>query len=110
MQRHSPRRHDGKRVIGSCGSTSAIPSNTSSNVAANAKPLAKYGAHFLVAPARTRTSKAARAPQRGDRVPDYQAALRVLEVARIPGGDEAAHRVSTADVVIIEGYDGPQPA
>jgi hypothetical protein len=35
---------------------------------------------------------------------------RLLEVARIPAGTKLWQPVSTADLIIIEGYDGPQPA
>ena len=79
-------------------------------VAANAAPFARFGARFLV---RGGAFEAPEGTSRGRNAviefpsyaaalecwhsPDYQAAIRI----RAPA--------STADVVIVEGYDGPQP-
>jgi uncharacterized protein (DUF1330 family) len=81
-----------------------------SYIAANAGPFRKFGARFLA-----RGGKSERVEGSGrDRnaiiefpsyeqavqcwhSPEYQVALRIREA------------VSTADVVIVEGYDGPQP-
>ncbi len=79
-------------------------------VAANAVPFAKYGARFLV---RGGTSETVEGAFRSRvvviefadhatalacyRSPEYQAALKLRTGA------------STADVILIEGYDGPQP-
>lgn len=81
-----------------------------SYIAANAGPLGRFGARFLVRGGTFEdvegTSRARNAviefPSYEAAVgcwhsPDYQAALRIREA------------VSTADLVIVEGYDGPQP-
>ena len=80
-------------------------------IAANAGPFKKYGANFVVRGGRYEnpegTSRERNAviefPSYEIAVecwhsPEYQAALRLREP------------VSTADLVIVEGYDGPQPA
>jgi len=80
-------------------------------VAANAAPFARFGARFLVRGGAFETTEGT---SRGRHAviefpsyaaavdcwhaPDYQAAIRIREP------------ISTADVVIVEGYDGPQPA
>lgn len=81
-----------------------------SYIAANAGPFKKYGAKFLVRGGKYQspegTSRERNAviefPSYDMAVecwqsPEYQAALRLREP------------VSTADLVIVEGYDGPQP-
>lgn len=81
-----------------------------SYIVANAGPFKKYGAKFLVrggtyeSPEGTSRERNAviEFPSYQQAVkcwhsPEYQAALRIREP------------VSTADLVIIEGYDGPQP-
>jgi uncharacterized protein (DUF1330 family) len=81
-----------------------------SYVAANAAPFAKFGARFLArggpfeTPEGTSRGRHAviefpsyEAAIRCWHSPDYQAAMQI----RLPG--------STADVVIVEGYEGPQP-
>ena len=78
-------------------------------VAANAAPLKKYGARFLV------RGGACEAPEGSSRArnvviefPSYKAAL---ECYRSPEYQEAIkHRIgaSTIDMLLIEGYDGPQ--
>jgi uncharacterized protein (DUF1330 family) len=81
-----------------------------SYIAANASPLKKYGARFLVRGGKYEnvegTSRERNAviefPSYEQAIlcwhsPEYQAALRLREP------------VSTADLVIIEGYDGAQP-
>ena len=79
-------------------------------VAANAAPLAEFGARFLIRAGRFEN------PEGGSRsrnvvleFPSYQAAL---DCYRSPGYQAAIQLrlpVSTVDMVIIEGYDGPQP-
>ena len=79
-------------------------------VAANAQPLAEFGARFLV---RAGDFEAPEGSSRSRNVviefPSYQAAL---DCYRSPGYQSAlALRlpVSSSDLVIIEGYYGPQP-
>ncbi len=79
-------------------------------VAANAVAFAKYGARFLVRGGAFDTMEGSsrqrnvvlefpslQAAQDCYRSPEYQAALQL----RLP--------VATGDLVIVEGYDGPQP-
>lgn len=80
-------------------------------VAANARAFAKYGAKFLV---RAGTFEAQEGTSRSRNVviefPSYQVAL---DCYRSPEYQEAlALRlpVSSVDLIVIEGYDGPQPA
>ncbi|HSH90058.1 MAG TPA: DUF1330 domain-containing protein [Ramlibacter sp.] len=82
-----------------------------SYIAANAKPLGEYGARFLVRGApfdnveggsRTRNAviefPSLQAARECYHSPGYQAAIKLREP------------VATADVIIIEGYEGPQPS
>jgi len=80
-------------------------------VAANAKAFAKYGARFLV---RGGTFEAVEGKARARNVviefPSYDAAI---ECYRSPEYAEAlAIRLDAgiADILVIEGYDGPQPS
>ncbi|HUF86348.1 MAG TPA: DUF1330 domain-containing protein [Thermohalobaculum sp.] len=79
-------------------------------VEANAAPLAKYGARFLVRAGRSEAVEgAARARNVVIEFPDYDTALACY---RSPEYQAAmAHRegASVADILVIEGYDGPQP-
>jgi uncharacterized protein (DUF1330 family) len=78
-------------------------------VAANAEPYKKYGAHFLVRGGRFENPEgSSRARNVVIEFPSYEAAVacwnspeyQVARALRIP--------VSTLDLVIIEGYEGPQ--
>ena len=80
-------------------------------IAANAAPLKKFGARFLVRNGESTAPEGKLGPRRHVVIefesyakakacyesPEYQAAIRIREAA------------SVGDVVIIEGYDGPQP-
>ena len=79
-------------------------------IAANAKPFARYGARFLV------RGGAFENPEGGSRqrnavieFPTYQAALDCWRAPDYQDAIKIREPVSTADLVIIEGYDGPQP-
>jgi uncharacterized protein (DUF1330 family) len=79
-------------------------------ITANAKPLAKFGGHFLV------RGGAFEKPEGGSRArnaviefPSYQAALDCWKSPEYQHAITLRQPVSTADLVIIEGYDGPQP-
>jgi len=79
-------------------------------VAANAAAFAEFGAKFLVRAGRFEVMEGT---SRGRNVviefPSYQAAL---ECYRSPSYQEALKLrlpVATADLLIVEGYDGPQP-
>lgn len=79
-------------------------------VEANAEVFAKYGARFLVRAGRFEAVEGeARSRNVVIEFPDYETALacyRSPEYARA-----MAHRqgASVADILVIEGYDGPQP-
>ena len=80
-------------------------------VAANAKPLAKYGAHFLVRAGQYENVEgSARTRNAVIEFPSYQAALECWKSPEYQEVMKLRTGVSTADVVIIEGYEGPQPA
>jgi uncharacterized protein (DUF1330 family) len=79
-------------------------------IAANGVAFAKFGGRFLVRAGRNETkSGALRARHVVIEFPDYAAALACHDseeyraAAKIRDGD------SDVDLVIIEGYDGPQP-
>lgn len=80
-------------------------------IAANAKPLAAYGAHFLVRGAPFENVEGG-ARQRNAVIefPSYQAALDCYRSADYQAAIKLRAQVSTADLIIIEGYEGPQPA
>ena len=80
-------------------------------IAANAEPLKKYGARFLVRAGRYEN------PEGGSRsrnavieFPTYQAALDCWKSPEYQEAIKLRQSVSTADLIIIEGYEGPQPA
>jgi uncharacterized protein (DUF1330 family) len=79
-------------------------------VAANAAPLAAHGGRFLVRAGRFENPEgASRARNVVVEVASYQAAL---DCYRSPGYQAAVALrlpVATVDMVVIEGYDGPQP-
>jgi uncharacterized protein (DUF1330 family) len=79
-------------------------------VAANAAPLRKYGARFLVRAGKYEN------PEGGSRgrnavieFPSYQAALDCWKSPEYQDAIKLRAPVSTIDLIIIEGYDGPQP-
>ena len=79
-------------------------------VAANALPLQKYGARFLARAGQFEN------PEGGSRTrnvvlefPSYQAAVECWHSPEYQAAIKLRERVSTNDLVIVEGYDGPQP-
>ena len=80
-------------------------------VRANAEAFARFGARFLVrgGPSK-RPEGAARSRNVVIEFPSLRGRARLLRQPRIPGRQGAcATGRSTGDIVIIEGYDGPQP-
>lgn len=79
-------------------------------VAANAAPLAKFGARFVV---RAGAFEAPEGSSRGRNVviefPSYQAALDCYRSAEYQAAIRLRQPASTGDLIIIEGYEGPQP-
>jgi uncharacterized protein (DUF1330 family) len=79
-------------------------------VAANAEPLHKYGARFLVRGAKFETPEGkTRARNVVLEFPSYQAALDCYNSPEYQRAIALRAPCSTADLMIIEGYDGPQP-
>lgn len=79
-------------------------------IAANAKPFKQYGARFLVRSGRHETPEGA-SRQRNIVIefPSYQAALDCWKSPDYQAARALRLPVSEIDLVIIEGYDGPQP-
>jgi uncharacterized protein (DUF1330 family) len=80
-------------------------------VAANAVAFAKYGARFLVRAGPFETLEGtSRSRNVVIEFPSYQAAL---DCYRSPEYQEALQlrlHVASGDLIVIEGYDGPQPS
>jgi uncharacterized protein (DUF1330 family) len=89
----------------------ADPEQYKKYIAANAKPLAEFGGRFLVRGAPFENVEGtSRARNAVIEFPSYQAAL---DCYRSPGYQAAIRlreAVSTADLIVIEGYEGPQPS
>ena len=79
-------------------------------VAANAEPLKKFGARFLVRSGRYENPEGTtRARNVVIEFPSYQAALDCWKSPEYQQAIKLRLPVSTADLLIIEGYEGPQP-
>lgn len=79
-------------------------------IAANAEAFAKYGARFLVRGGRFEPVEGtARARNVVIEFPSYQAALACYRSPEYARAMALRRPASTADVLVIEGYDGPQP-
>jgi uncharacterized protein (DUF1330 family) len=80
-------------------------------VAANAEPLKRYGGRFLVRAGRFENPEgASRTRNAVIEFPSYQAAVDCWKSPEYQQAIKLRQPVSTADLIIIEGYDGPQPA
>jgi uncharacterized protein (DUF1330 family) len=86
------------------------PEGYKAYVAANAEPLRKFGARFLT---RGGKSEAGEGKLRSRVVviefPSYDAALACYRSPEYDRARKLRHGKSLADIVIVEGYDGPQP-
>jgi uncharacterized protein (DUF1330 family) len=79
-------------------------------VAANAAPLRKYGARFLVRAGEFENPEGtSRARNAVIEFPSYEAAVACWHSAEYQEVLRLRQPVSVADLIIIEGYDGPQP-
>ncbi|MEO6032718.1 MAG: DUF1330 domain-containing protein [Burkholderiaceae bacterium] len=77
-------------------------------VTANAEPFKKYGAHFLVRAGRFENPEgSSRTRNVVIEFPSYQAALDCWKSPEYQAAVKLRLPVSTSDLVIIEGYDGP---
>jgi uncharacterized protein (DUF1330 family) len=87
------------------------PEQYKAYVAANALPFSKFGARFLV---RAGKFEDVEGNNRSRNVviefPSYQAALECWNSPEYRRARELRLPAATADVVIVEGYDGPQPS
>jgi uncharacterized protein (DUF1330 family) len=88
----------------------ADPEKYKAYIAANAEPLRKYGARFLVRGGKFENVEG------GSRVrnaviefPSYQVALDCWKSPGYQAAIKLRRDVSTIDLIVIEGYDGPQP-
>ena len=79
-------------------------------VAANAIPFAKYGARFLVRSGRYEVIEGAtRARQVVIEFADYETALACYHSPEYQAAKALRAGASDADLIVVEGYDGPQP-
>ncbi len=79
-------------------------------VAANAQPLAEHGGRFLARGGRFENPEgSARSRNVVIEFPSYQAALDCWNSPGYQAAVKLRQPVSVADIVIVEGYDGPQP-
>ena len=79
-------------------------------IAANAAPFKKFGARFLVRGGKYETVEGtSRTRNAVIEFPSYEAAVECWHSAEYQAALELRKPVSTADLVIIEGYDGRQP-
>ena len=80
-------------------------------IAANAGPLSKFGARFLVRGGRFENPEGtSRTRNAVIEFPTYQAAMDCWKSPEYQQAIKLREPVSTADLIIIEGYEGPQPA
>jgi uncharacterized protein (DUF1330 family) len=86
------------------------PEGYKAYIAANAVPFAKYGGRFLV---RAGQNELKEGRLRGRHVilefKDYATALACYESPEYREATALRQKASATDLVIIEGYDGPQP-
>lgn len=86
------------------------PEQYKAYVAANAEPFRKFGARFLVRGGRFENPEGtSRARNVVLEFPSYQAALDCWNSPEYQAAIRLRQPVSQGDVVIIEGYEGPQP-
>lgn len=79
-------------------------------LAANAEPFKKYGARYLVRAGQYETMEGtSRDRNVVIEFPTYQAALDCWHSPEYQRAIQFRKPVSTADLIIAEGYDGPQP-
>ena len=79
-------------------------------IAANAEPFAKYGARFLVRGGDfEEVEGSARQKQVVLEFPDYATAMACYNSPEYQAAIKLREAVSKGDLVIVEGYDGPQP-
>lgn len=79
-------------------------------VEANAAAFAKYGARFIVRGGRFEAVEGnARSRNVVIEFPDYEAALQCFNSPEYALAMEFRKSACTGDIIVIEGYEGPQP-
>ena len=79
-------------------------------MAANAAPFKKYGARFLIRGGRFENPEGtSRTRNAVIEFPSYEAALECWRSPAYQVAIKLRQPVSTMDLVVIEGYEGPQP-
>jgi uncharacterized protein (DUF1330 family) len=79
-------------------------------VAANAEPLNKYGGRFLVRGGHFESMEGgSRSRNAVVEFPSYEAALGCWKSPEYQRAIKLRQPVSTIDLLVIEGYEGPQP-
>lgn len=87
------------------------PERYKAYIAANAEPFKKYGARFLVRAGQFENPEGtSRTRNVVLEFPSYQAALDCWKSPEYQDAIKLRAPVSAIDLVIIEGYDGPQPS
>jgi uncharacterized protein (DUF1330 family) len=87
------------------------PERYKAYVAANAEAFKKYGARFLVRAGQFENPEgSSRTRNVVIEFPSYQAALDCWKSPEYQAAVQLRLPASTVDMVIIEGYDGPQPS
>lgn len=80
-------------------------------MAANAEPFKQYGGRFLVRSGRFENPEGqSRTRNAVIEFPTYQAAVDCWKSPQYQQAIKLRQPVSTIDLIIIEGYDGPQPS
>jgi len=88
----------------------ADPEGYKAYIAANAEAFAKYGARFLVRAGRhVAVEGSARSRQVVIEFKDFATARACYESAEYSRARALRSGISQGDLVIVEGYDGPQP-
>jgi len=88
----------------------ADPEGYKAYVAANGVAFAKYGGRFLVRAGRYETKAGTvRARQVVIEFKDYETALACHESEEYKHAAKLRDAASVVDLIIVEGYDGPQP-
>lgn len=88
----------------------ADPEKYKAYIAANAEPFKKYGARFLVRAGRFENPEGTfRSRNVVIEFPTYQAALDCWRSPEYQRAIRLRDGISTLDLVIVEGYEGPQP-
>jgi len=87
------------------------PEGYKAYIAANAEPFKRHGARFLVRAGRFESPEgSSRTRNVVIEFPSYQAALDCWRSPEYKDAIELRLSASTVDLVIVEGYDGPQIA